>query len=172
MTSLEDKSQLWKAHCLGGALLQLDVVISQATKQLLYRTAVFPSLSYRKPLSRFRHASPSQNGQSLLVAASPLATGPRSRAQGRAFMSCAAKVNTRGRLFHGCSLVPAHTWGSLVTTACFVPLVGAPGLEDKRDIPDPSLAPPRPPGGTALESGRHSMRSTSETDLGDNLETA
>lgn len=47
MTSLEDKSQLWKTHCLGGALLQLDVVISLATKQLeLYRTAVFPSLSY------------------------------------------------------------------------------------------------------------------------------
>lgn len=59
-----------------------------------------------------------------------------------------------------------------LTTACFVPLVGAPGLEGNRDIPDPSLAPPRPPGGTALESGRHPMRSTSETDLGDNLETA
>lgn len=76
-------------------LPKVNVVISLTTKQL-YRTAVFPSLSYRNPPSRFRHASPSRSGQSLRVTASPLATGPKSRAQSRAFLSCTAKVNTRG----------------------------------------------------------------------------
>ena len=44
-------------------LPKVNVVISLTTKQL-YRTAVFPSLSYRNPPSRFRHASPSRSGQS------------------------------------------------------------------------------------------------------------